>query len=156
MRSINDLRTALPDLEGLSDDQAVDYIQQVYYPNRDRGEIASRLGIAPPPPPEPQEPGLMRSAADARKADAPAPGKKPADSGPSIMDRVIGAAKGAGEAVGSFVSDSAHDNRYEAQEQARKLLSSNVRGNEMRQFLSQWGSLLDPGLRAELQARAAG
>lgn len=52
MPTLAELRSQLPELQGLTDDQAVDAVQQAFYPDFSRDEIARDLGvkIAPPPP----------------------------------------------------------------------------------------------------------
>lgn len=42
---INTLRKTRPELAGLDDGQVVDVIHQTYYPDLDKGEIASKLGV---------------------------------------------------------------------------------------------------------------
>lgn len=48
----------MPDLEGLDDDRAVDFLQQVYYPKVDRAVIAGKLGIKPAAPQGPERSAL--------------------------------------------------------------------------------------------------
>lgn len=65
MTSLADLRRQFPDLEGLDDESAVDAIQQAFYPDFDRQQIADRLGVKFAPVEAPVEPrGLLRGAAD--------------------------------------------------------------------------------------------
>ncbi|MGC3944590.1 MAG: PLxRFG domain-containing protein [Chryseolinea sp.] len=52
MTDLTALRKSIPELDGLDDDQAVDVIHQVYYPDMERSAIAARLGVKPPPEPE--------------------------------------------------------------------------------------------------------
>lgn len=63
--NLADLRRQIPELEGLDDASAVDAIQQAYYPDLDRQQIADRLGVKFAPAQTPaQSRGLMRGAAD--------------------------------------------------------------------------------------------
>jgi len=42
---LEDVRRQLPELAGLDDDQAVDAIQQAYYPDLPREDVARALGV---------------------------------------------------------------------------------------------------------------
>jgi len=62
--NLEELRRTMPTLNGLSDQDAVDVVHQVYYPTRDKAEIANKLGVALPAPPPPPAAGVMRTAGD--------------------------------------------------------------------------------------------
>jgi hypothetical protein len=47
MPTLQDLRTSIPELNGLDDNTAVEYIRRVHYPDRTAEEIGSRLGVKP-------------------------------------------------------------------------------------------------------------
>jgi hypothetical protein len=63
MPSIADLRKKLPYLDGLDDQQAVNVIQQVYYPSVSRDVLAQRLGVQAPEAPPPSD-GIVRRMGD--------------------------------------------------------------------------------------------
>lgn len=60
---LQEARKRLPELEGLSDSDAIDVIQQVYYPEMERGKIEKALGYKAPPPPVPER-STLRAAGD--------------------------------------------------------------------------------------------
>jgi N12 class adenine-specific DNA methylase len=64
--NLEEARRALPELEGLDDDQAVDALHAAYYPDMDRGAVASALGLKITKPPRAAAPpaGFIRTAAD--------------------------------------------------------------------------------------------
>lgn len=47
MPSIKDLRKQYPQLDGMSDDDAVDVMHWAFYPDRSRDEVAAAMGVAP-------------------------------------------------------------------------------------------------------------
>lgn len=57
MPTLAELRGKIPELEGLDDNAAVDAIQQAYYPDIDRKQIADRLGVQPVAAPKDQNQG---------------------------------------------------------------------------------------------------
>lgn len=61
--NLQEARKRLPELEGLSDSDAIDVIQQVYYPEIERAKIEKALGYKPPPPPKPER-SAVRAAGD--------------------------------------------------------------------------------------------
>lgn len=63
MPSLQDLRAKLPDLEGLDDRNAIEYIREVYYPDRTAEHLAQRLGVKPAAPPV-EDAGLVSRAKD--------------------------------------------------------------------------------------------
>jgi hypothetical protein len=63
MSDLNAVRKKLPALAALDDDQLVDALHELYYPQMDKGELANRLGYKPPEKPVEQA-GLFRSAGD--------------------------------------------------------------------------------------------
>ena len=63
MPSLQDLRAKLPDLEGLDDRNAIEYIREVYYPDRTVEHLAQRLGVKPAAPPV-EDAGLVSRAKD--------------------------------------------------------------------------------------------
>lgn len=62
--NLADARKIMPSLNGLNDQDAVDVIHQVYYPNVDRARLGEALGVAPSPPPPVPQAGFMRTAGD--------------------------------------------------------------------------------------------
>ncbi len=63
--NLQDARKKLPELNGLSDESALNVIHEVYYPSMDKAELASRLGYkAPEVPIEIKNPGFFRGMAD--------------------------------------------------------------------------------------------
>lgn len=61
--NLQDARKKLPELEGLSDESALNVIHQVYYPNMDKADLASRLGYKAPEAPVPER-STMRAVGD--------------------------------------------------------------------------------------------
>lgn len=62
--NIADARKKLPELAGLNDQDALDVIHKVYYPNENKDALGQFLGIEPPPAPEPAQAGVLRTAGD--------------------------------------------------------------------------------------------
>jgi N12 class adenine-specific DNA methylase/ribosomal protein S18 acetylase RimI-like enzyme len=62
--NLNDARKMMPELNGLSDQDAVDVIHQVYYPAADKAKLSTLLGVAPPAPPAPPQAGVLRTMGD--------------------------------------------------------------------------------------------
>ena len=61
--NLQEARQRLPELAGLNDETALGVINESYYPNMDRAELAGRLGYTPSPPAvEPA--GVVRGTAD--------------------------------------------------------------------------------------------
>ena len=59
MTSLADIRSQYPELQGLDDNQAIDAIQQAFYPEVPREKIAQHLGYKEPE--QPREPsGMLR------------------------------------------------------------------------------------------------
>jgi N12 class adenine-specific DNA methylase len=50
MPTLQELRTSIPELTGLDDSTAVEYIRRIHYPDRTAAEIGSRLGVKPAAP----------------------------------------------------------------------------------------------------------
>lgn len=62
--NLSDVRKKMPSLNGLSDQDAVDVLHQVYYPGADRAQLSALLGVAPPPAPPVQQAGVLRTVGD--------------------------------------------------------------------------------------------
>ena len=64
MTTLADIRAEYPELDGLDDGQAIDVIQQEFYPELPRETIAKRLGYEPPKPPAEPSSGMRRFVGD--------------------------------------------------------------------------------------------
>lgn len=63
MATLAELRTKIPQLQGLDDQQALNVIHQVYYPTADKADLGLFLGVATPAAPA-EEQGFLSKAAD--------------------------------------------------------------------------------------------
>jgi hypothetical protein len=122
------LRQQIPQLDGLTDDQAVDAIHEAYYPDLSRDAVAQRLGIKPPPAPEKRRTW----------------GEAASDTGRGVMSGLAGLVKTVGDvygvATGDFDNTASelggnaqqywHDGQSQALNNARQRRSSAIQASD--------------------------